>query len=102
MTYGGTTILTAIRQAVSTNTSVTYSPRGDDLKGADAVVAVVGELSYAETKGGDRKKLNLATNDLALIEKAATSYAPVVTILLFGRPLVLGRAWDASDAFIAA
>ena len=51
---------------------------------------------------GDRKNLNLAINDLMLIKKVKATGAPVIAILLSGRPLVLGRALDASDALIAA
>jgi beta-glucosidase len=101
VTHGGTTILAAIRQAVSPDTQVIFSADGNETKGADAIVVVVGELPYAEMKG-DRKTLDLAAGDLALIEKAKAAGVPVTTILFSGRPLVLGRALDASDAFIAA
>jgi beta-glucosidase len=97
----GTTILQAIRQAVSPGTEVTFSPDGSDVKNADVVIAVVGETPYAEMKG-DRADLDLATEDVALVEKAKSSGAPVTTILISGRPLILGSALDASDAFIAA
>jgi beta-glucosidase len=101
VTHGGTTILTAIRNTVTPGTTVTFSPDGSDVKGADAVVVVVGELPYAETKG-DRNDLHLSPADAALVEKAKSAGAPVVTVLLSGRPLILGSAMDASDAFIAA
>jgi beta-glucosidase len=97
----GTTILQAIRQAVSPGTEVTFSPDGSEVKNADVVIAVVGETPYAEMKG-DRADLDLATEDVALVEKAKSSGAPVTTILISGRPLILGSALDASDAFIAA
>src|SRR5450432_520721 len=97
----GTTILQAIRQAVSRGTEVTFSPDGSDVKNADAVIAVVGEMPYAEMKG-DRANLDLAAEDVALVEKAKSSGAPVTTILISGRPLILGSALDTSDAFIAA
>jgi beta-glucosidase len=97
----GTTILQAIRQAVSPGTEVTFSPDGSDVKNADAVIVVVGETPYAEMKG-DRANLDLAAEDVKLIEKAKLSGAPVTTILISGRPLILGSALDASDAFIAA
>jgi beta-glucosidase len=97
----GTTILQAIRQAVSPGTEVTFSPDGSDVKNADVVIAVVGETPYAEMKG-DRADLDLATEDVALVEKAKSSGAPVTTILISGRPLILGSALDTSDAFIAA
>jgi len=101
VTHGGTTILTAIRNTVAHGTRVTFSPDGSDVKDADAVVVVVGELPYAETKG-DRNDLRLSPADVALVEKAKSAGVPVVTVLLSGRPLILGAALDASDAFIAA
>jgi beta-glucosidase len=97
----GTTILQAIRQAVSPETEVTYAPDGGDIKNTDAVVVVIGELPYAEYKG-DRANLGLAPEDKALVEKAKASGASVTTILLSGRPVILGSALDSSDAFIAA
>jgi len=101
VTHGGTTILAAIRQTVSPETKITFSPDASDLKNADAIIAVVGELPYAEMKG-DRTELNLSAADMALIAKAKTSGAPVVTILFSGRPLVLNSALTDSDAFVAA
>lgn len=98
---GGTTILKAIRETVSPETKVTFSADGRDLKSADAIIVVVGELPYAEMKG-DRTDLRLPAEDLALIERADKTGAPVITILLSGRPLVLGTALEHSDAFIAA
>ncbi len=101
VTHGGTTLLAAIRQTVSPETQITFSADASDLKGADAVIAVVGELPYAEMKG-DRHELNVSPEDLALIAKAKSSGAPVVTILFSGRPLVLDSALAGSDALVAA
>lgn len=98
---GGTTILKAIRETVSPETKVTFSADGNDIKSADAIIVVVGELPYAEMNG-DRSDLRLPTKDLALIERADKTGAPVITILLSGRPLVLGAALEHSDAFLAA
>ena len=97
----GTTVLQAIKDTVSSGTQVTYSPDGDDISSADAVVVVVGEPPYAEFKG-DRTNLDLSASDAALISKAKASGAKVTTILLSGRPLILGSALDSTDAFIAA
>lgn len=99
--HGGTTILAAIRNTVAPGTTVTFSPDGNEVKGADAVIVVVGELPYAEMNG-DRTNLNLAPMSVRLVEKAKSAGAPVVTVLLSGRPLVLGAAMDASDALVAA
>ena len=101
VTHGGTTLLAAIRQAVSPETQVTFSPDASDLKNADAVIAVVGEQPYAEMKG-DRNDLNVSAEDLALIAKAKAGGVPVVTILFSGRPLILNSALDDSSAFVAA
>ncbi len=98
---GGTTILTAIRNTVTPGTTVTFSADGNDVKGADAVVVVVGELPYAETMG-DRTDLHLSPADVQLVERVKSAGVPVVTVLLSGRPLILGSAMNASDALIAA
>jgi beta-glucosidase len=101
VTSGGTTILQAIRQAVSPTSVVTYSPDGSASNAADAIIVVVGETPYAEMKG-DRKDLRLAASDIALIKQAKSAGVPVVTVLLSGRPLSLGEALTDSDAFVAA
>ena len=101
VTSGGTTILAGIRQTLGTGTQVTFSPDGSDIGAADVIIVVIGETPYAEMKG-DRKDLHLANADRALIQKAKQAGAPVVTLLLSGRPLILDDALDASDAFVAA
>jgi len=101
VTHGGTTLLAAIKKVVSPETQVTFSPDGENLQNADAVVVVVGEMPYAEMKG-DRQDLSLAPSDAALIKKAKATRVPVVTVLYSGRPLVLGSALEQSDAFVAA
>jgi beta-glucosidase len=98
---GATSILSAIRQTVSSETQVTFSPDGSELGNADAVIVVVGEPPYAEG-AGDRKQLDLPEQDAALIAKAKAAGAPVVTVLLSGRPLILGPALQDSRAFVAA
>jgi beta-glucosidase len=101
VTHGGTTILTAIRKSVSPGTQVTYSPDGSNLGNPDAIIVVVGESPYAEMKG-DRTNLNLSAADTDLIARAKSTGAPVVTLLLSGRPLILNSALDNSSAFVAA
>jgi beta-glucosidase len=101
VTSGGTTILAGIRQTAGAGTIVSYSADASALDGAEAIVVVVGEQPYAEMKG-DRQDLRLAPDDVALIERAKKAVVPVVTVLLSGRPLILGPALDASDAFVAA
>ena len=101
VTHGGTTLLTAIRQTVSPETQVVFSPDASGLTNADAVIVVVGEQPYAEMKG-DTNNLDLPAKDTALIAKAKAAGAPVVTILFSGRPMILDSALTDSDAFVAA
>jgi len=101
VTHGGTTLLAAIKQAVSPDTLVTFSSDASDLKNADFIIAVVGEPPYAEMKG-DREHLDLSEADMALIARAKAGGAPVVTILYSGRPLALGSALAGSATFVAA
>ncbi|HXB59175.1 MAG TPA: glycoside hydrolase family 3 N-terminal domain-containing protein [Candidatus Acidoferrales bacterium] len=101
VTHGGTTILAAIRQAVSPDTQVIYSPEATNLDNIEAVIAVVGEGPYAEMFG-NRTNLDLSAHDTDLLLRAKDSGAPLVTILISGRPLVLNASLDACSAFVAA
>ena len=75
---GGTTILQAIKNTVSSGTIITTSTDGSGADGADVCVVVVGETPYAEMLG-DREDLSLAKEDVAAIEKAKASGVPVVS-----------------------
>jgi beta-glucosidase len=101
VTTGGTTLLAAIKKAVSAETEVIYSPKGSDLQPADVIIVAIGEQPYAEFKG-DRDDLNLPAADAALIAKAKATNSRVVALLYSGRPLILNSALDQSDAFVAA
>jgi beta-glucosidase len=101
VTGGGTTILAAIRQAVAPGTEVIFSADGENAQGADAAIVVIGESPYAEGNG-DRKDLSLSKRDIELVKKVKQSGVPVITVLLSGRPMILGPTLDDSDAFIAA
>jgi beta-glucosidase len=104
VTHGGTTLLAAIHHSVSPGTEVIFSPDGSETARADAIIVVIGELPYAESKG-DRTNLDLAPKDIALVEKVKktkASKAPVITVLYSGRPLILGAVLDKSDALVAA
>ncbi len=96
----GTTILEAIRKAVSEGTEVTHSEDGTGAEGADVVVVVVGERPYAEMHGDDLE-LKLDDEDRAVVANAAASGVPVVTLLISGRPLIVDAALEASDSFAA-
>jgi beta-glucosidase len=51
---------------------------------------------------GDRSDLRLAKEDVALVQRIKKLGMPVITVLISGRPLILGDALEKSDAFIAA
>ena len=101
VTHGGTTILAAVRQAVGADTVISHSPDGTVAPGADAVLVVIGERPYAEMKG-DSKDLALPAEDIAVLKKARTAGVPVVTVVLSGRPVMLGPVLESSDAVLAA
>jgi beta-glucosidase len=98
---GGTTILQAIKNTVSSKTQVTFSKDGSGVSGADVCIVVVGETPYAEGRG-DREDLSLSAEDQEIIEKAKTANVPVVVVLISGRPLLIDKALKNSNAFIAA
>jgi beta-glucosidase len=100
-TTGGTTILKAIQQTVSPGTKVTFSKDGSGGQGADLAIVVIGETPYAEMMG-DRKDLNLAAEDVAVVERLKKSGLPVVVVLLSGRPMIIDKVIDKCDAFVAA
>jgi len=97
----GTTILEAVRRAAGPEIEVTYAADGSGAAGADVAVVVVGEDPYAEFFG-DRETLALADADRKAIAAVKAAGLRVVTVIVSGRPLVLGEALDASDAILAA
>jgi beta-glucosidase len=97
----GTTILEALRGAVSENTQVTFTEDGSGANGADAVIVVVGERPYAEMFGDDLE-LRLSAEDMLAVSNAKTAGVPLVVVLLSGRPLVADEVMNMSDAFLAA
>jgi beta-glucosidase len=100
-TTTGTTILQAVRGAVSSGTSVTSSADGSGAAGSSAAIVVVGETPYAEGFG-DRADLSLDAADAAVIERVKAAGVPTVLVLVSGRPLILGHALSLADAVVAA
>ncbi|MFA6307309.1 MAG: glycoside hydrolase family 3 protein [Patescibacteria group bacterium] len=100
----GTTILSGIKQTVSTNTIVDYNLEGkftntDDL--ADIGIAVVGEKPYAEG-WGDNQYLKLSTEDLVRIKRVKAASKKLLVIIVSGRPLDIGTVSKDWDAIVAA
>ncbi len=97
----GTTILEAIENAVSESTSVTFSRDGSGAEGADVGIVVVGETPYAEWEG-DSDNLGLSKADLNAISAVREAGAPVVVILVSGRPMIVEPELENWDALLAA
>ena len=101
VTTGGTTILQAVRTAVSKQTRVTHSKDGTGAEGADVAVVVIGETPYAEGVG-DREDLSLAPEDVAAVENLKRAGLPVVAVLVTGRPVILEPILAKCEAVVAA
>ena len=104
----GETILAAL-QAADGTANVTYSAtaQGIDLTPFDAIVAVIGETPYAETRGDIAPSATLRHSDrypedLAVLQTVAKGHKPVVTVFVAGRPLYVNHLLNLSDAFVVA
>lgn len=106
----GTTILQGLKNTVSPDTRIFYSPTGQfdsDVKGewnstlADIGIVVVGETPYAEGVG-DCEDLNLTENDVKLIYQMRSKCQRLVAILISGRPVIITDQLSLIDAFVCA
>jgi beta-glucosidase len=97
VTTGGTTVLEAVKAAVSPKTQVTYSRDGSGAAGATVAIAVIGEKPYAEYVG-DRKDLSLDAEDLETLANLKGAGVPTAVLLIAGRPMILGDALGQMDA----
>jgi beta-glucosidase len=99
----GTTVLQAIKQAVSPATIIVSSKDGTGAEGADAAVLVIGELPYAEMFG-DRTidQMHLDAADKAALANLKKAGIPVAVVLFSGRPLLIDDVMDQADAWVAA
>ena len=95
----GTTILQAIKNAVSENTDVEYNKQGNfsiNNNLADVGIVIVGEKPYAEG-WGDSANPSLSSEDLLTIEKTKAKSKKLVVIIISGRPLDISsysKEWD--------
>ena len=101
VTSGGTTVLEAVKAAVSPETQVTYSTDGSGAQGATLALAVIGERPYAEFFG-DRADLSLDAADRATIANLKKAGVPVAVLLIAGRPMILGDALSQADALVVS
>lgn len=83
----GTTILEAIRNAVSPTTKVIFDEDASDIaEPYDVGIVVVGETPYAEMFG-DRDSLDLPKDQIDIINRVVDSGMPTVVIMIAGRPM---------------
>jgi beta-glucosidase len=74
---------------------------------ADVIIVVVGETPYAEfmgdiNNGSNNHQLTLSKKHQDYINSYTNSGPKLITILISGRPLIVSKQIDQSDAFIAA
>jgi beta-glucosidase len=110
------TILAGIRAAVSPKTRVVYargaSPRSADTggfaeaeraaRGADAVIAVLGETEDMSGEAKSRALLDLPGAQQALVDRLASIGKPLVVVLMNGRPLALPALVARAPALLEA
>jgi beta-glucosidase len=91
----GTTVLQGIKDAAPSGTQVVQAKTADDAvaqaEDADLTVVVVGEKAAAEGTA-DSPRPELSADQQALVKSLKASGKPVVTVMIAGRPLVLGDA----------
>jgi beta-glucosidase len=112
----GTTILAAIKNAVSPDTVVVFdrqaraadtSPR-DSADSAqprpffDVAIAVIGEKPYAEGRGDRSENPGLDDEDSRVLDRVAAAGIPAVAVLISGRPLVVTDWLPKWKALLAA
>ncbi|MFI9386628.1 glycoside hydrolase family 3 protein [Kutzneria sp. NPDC052558] len=101
-TTPGTTVLQGIRNTVSGG-SVTYDRNGNGVNSSyTAAIAVIGETPYAEGAGDRPGSMGLDQEDLATLSRLRASGAPVVVVLMSGRPLDISAQLPDWRALIAA
>lgn len=102
----GTTIIEGFAKAVGEDVKLSHSVDGTVKKGADAVVVVVGEVPYAEMYGDcEYKDLKITSKDAQMLEDLKPNLpkgAPVIGIIVAGRPVDLSEYGDMFDAIVMA
>ncbi|WP_327292592.1 glycoside hydrolase family 3 N-terminal domain-containing protein [Streptomyces sp. NBC_01198] len=100
----GTTVLQGIKEAAPSGTSVVSTTTAADAvaqaEDADLTVVVVGEKAAAEG-AADAPRPELSADQQALVKSLKATGKPVVTVVVAGRPLVLGDAADTQGLLMA-
>lgn len=69
-------------------------------KAADIIVLTLGEETYEAGEAGAKTNLNIAPNQLDLLDKLSQLNKPIILVLISGRPLVLTKVKDKADAIL--
>jgi len=102
MVTDGATILEGVQAATEGRAAVTYAEDGRAEGAFDAVIAVIGEDPYAETKGDRFNNINIRQRDMDMLWEIYDYGCPVIVVMLSGRPMTIGDEYKNWDAFIAA
>jgi beta-glucosidase len=101
----GTTILEAVQNTVSADTTVIYDKfaQFDVAAGDEPIIClgIVGELPYAEGQG-DSATLTMPVKELRTINRLAEMCDQLAVIVVSGRPLMIADQVDNWDAVVAA
>ena len=99
----GTTLLQAIRQTVTAETTIHFHESGRFPESLEADVGIVclHESPYAEGVG-DRADLGLNDEEISLIERVRARCRQLVVIIFSGRPLIITEQLPLADAWVAA
>ncbi|MDA3850372.1 MAG: glycoside hydrolase family 3 C-terminal domain-containing protein, partial [Spirochaetaceae bacterium] len=97
----GTTIKEALSSRLGPDVPLYHSLQDAGENPVDAMIMVLGEMPYAEMMG-DREDLTIPYAQILPIQQAKEQGIPVITILISGRPMILGELLNLSDGLIAA
>lgn len=98
----GTTVLHAVKKAVSPETRVIYHDgSGNQPEKADAAIFVTGEYPYAETQG-DMENPVIDPAELELLDGILKTGTPVAVVLISGRPMIVTKELRKWSALLAA
>jgi beta-glucosidase len=99
----GTSLLQAVRRAVSMNTNLHFDESGTfvDLVQAEVGIVCLHEQPYAEGLG-DREDLSLSAEEIDLIKRLRARCQRLVVIIFSGRPLIITRQLSLAEAWVAA
>lgn len=105
----GTTIIEGLAEVRDPDVALTHSVDGSLADETDAVIAVFGEVPYAETDGDrDNGQIRISAKDAAMLEglrgnlSSLPDGVPVVAVIIAGRPVDLTEYEDMFDAVVMA